>query len=94
MKRTPKQILALIAIVLLVFMYVITLFCAIFDSTATMQYLKLSLVMTIAIPILLWIFGIFYRLSHPKDDFPEEEVSAEEITAGETFAEESSESQT
>lgn len=55
MKRA-KQILALIGIGVLVLLYGLTLFAAIFDSTATMQYLTAAVAATILLPITLWLF--------------------------------------
>ncbi len=55
MKRA-KQILAIIGIIVLVVLYGLTLIAAIFDPTATMQYLSAAIVATVLIPITLWLF--------------------------------------
>lgn len=55
-KWTAKRIAALIGILLLVVMYVVTLFAAIFDSSSTGRLFRLCLGLTIAVPIFLWIF--------------------------------------
>lgn len=54
--KQAKQVLALIGIVVLVLLYGLTLFAAIFDSTATLQYLAAAVVATVLIPITLWLF--------------------------------------
>lgn len=55
MKRA-KQILAIIGIVVLVSLYGMTLITAVFDPTATLQYLSAAIVATVLIPITLWLF--------------------------------------
>ena len=62
-----KQILAILGIVVLVGMYGITLFCAIFDNSDTMNYLKASIAVTVIVPTLLWIYTFIYKLLK-KDD--------------------------
>lgn len=56
-----KQILAIIAIVLLVAMYGITLVFAIFDNPNTLRLLGLSFGATIFIPVLLWVVILIYN---------------------------------
>ena len=65
--KKVKQILAILGIVVLVGMYGITLFCAIFDNSDTMNYLKASIVATVIVPTLLWIYTFIYKLLK-KDD--------------------------
>ncbi|MDD6193949.1 MAG: hypothetical protein PUB19_03505 [Lachnospiraceae bacterium] len=55
MKRL-KQVLALIGIGILILLYGLTLFAAILDSTATLQYLSAAIAATVLIPITLWLF--------------------------------------
>jgi cell shape-determining protein MreD len=57
-----KQILAVLGIVFLLSLYVITLLCAIFDSSDTMQLFQASVLATIIIPVLLWAYSFIYRL--------------------------------
>ena len=63
-----KQLLALLAIVILVGMYALTVLFAIFDNPATMRLLAASLAMTILVPTLMWIIKIFVGLSSPSKD--------------------------
>ncbi|MBR4026604.1 MAG: hypothetical protein IKJ01_03465 [Lachnospiraceae bacterium] len=65
--KKVKQILAILGIVVLVGMYGITLFCAIFDNSDTMNYLKAAIVATVIVPTLLWIYAFIYKLLK-KDD--------------------------
>ncbi|MDE6845756.1 MAG: hypothetical protein K2J99_08330 [Lachnospiraceae bacterium] len=54
-KMTPKQIAALVCVVLLVAMYVITFIAACLDMTDTGQLFAGCLATTIALPIICWI---------------------------------------
>ncbi|MCM1122355.1 MAG: hypothetical protein NC416_07220 [Eubacterium sp.] len=58
-KMTPKQIAALVCVVLLVAMYVITLIVAFLDMTGSGQLFAGCLAVTVALPILCWIFVHF-----------------------------------
>lgn len=59
-KITSKQIVAVGGIVLLVLMYIITLFAAIFDSSASARLFRMCLFATAAIPLLIWIYIWMY----------------------------------
>ncbi len=59
-----KRILALLTVILLVALYLSTLFFAIFDSPHTMWMFKASIAATILVPVLLYAFALFYRLAH------------------------------
>ncbi|MCR4896140.1 MAG: hypothetical protein K5891_05115 [Lachnospiraceae bacterium] len=54
-KMTPKRIAALLVVVLLVAMYLITLFAALFDPTAGSKLFALCLYATVAVPLMTWI---------------------------------------
>lgn len=69
MKRI-RQILAIAGAALLVFMYLATLFCAIFDKSKGLVYFKAAIVCTILVPVLLWGYTLIYRLA--KGDSKEE----------------------
>lgn len=66
MKRS-KRILALAGVVLLVLMYVSTLIFAFIDHTKSMGFLKASIACTILVPVLLYAYTMFYRLSRGND---------------------------
>lgn len=78
MKKTPKQIAAIICIILLVFLYVATLVVAILDFPGSDKLFAACLVATIGLPILLWIYIAAYgKLKNKKtiaDLFPEQEA--------------------
>lgn len=59
-KKTPKQIAALVCVILLVAMYVVTLIAAFLDVTDTGRLFAACLAATIALPILSWIFIHFW----------------------------------
>ncbi|MDD6666622.1 MAG: hypothetical protein PUE58_01420 [Lachnospiraceae bacterium] len=60
--KKVRQILAILGIIILVGMYAFTLFAALTDNPKTMHILGLSIVLTILIPALIWIFGVFIRI--------------------------------
>ena len=59
-KTTSKQIVAIIAIVLLVAMYLLTLIAALFDNANTMFLFRASLIATFTIPLLTWVYIWMY----------------------------------
>lgn len=59
---TLKQILAWIAIVLLVGMYVLTLVFSMIDSPLAQQMFHASLYCTVFIPVIAWVFLMTVRL--------------------------------
>lgn len=67
MKKT-KQILSIIGVILLSILYLSTIFFAIFDSSKTMGFFKVSIAFTIIVPVLLYAYTLFYKLSHKRDD--------------------------
>ena len=75
-KMTSKQIFAIIGIILLVLLYVVTLFAAIFDSSASHVLFATCLLATVAIPLLIWLytwmFGKLTNRSTFADFHPEE----------------------
>ena len=60
-KITPKQIAAIVCIVLLVGMYVATLIVALLDFPGADRLFQACLVATIGLPILLWIYIWLYQ---------------------------------
>ena len=77
----PKQIAAIICIVLLVLLYVATLVVALLDFPGSDRLFAACLLATIGLPILLWIYiwayGRFSRKKTIADIFPESEDSEE-----------------
>lgn len=69
-----RQIAALIGIILLVAMYIVTLFAAIFDNPHTFTILKASIACTIIIPVVLWVMKIFLGIAKPDNSEFEEAV--------------------
>lgn len=64
MKNKAKQILAIIAIALLAGMYIACLVLAIIGSEWSIKMLQLSMVMTVLVPVVLYLLMMFYKLSH------------------------------
>jgi len=58
-KKTAKQIAAIVCIVLLAALYLITLLSAIFAFPGWQRLFSGCLICTVAVPILLWLYGQF-----------------------------------
>lgn len=56
MKKTPKQIAAIICVILLVLLYLATLVVAILDFPGSDRMFAACLTATVGLPILLWIY--------------------------------------
>lgn len=61
MKKT-KRILAIIGIILLVGLYVSTLIFAAIGSEDAMDWFRASVYSTVVLPVLIWAYGLVYRL--------------------------------
>ena len=61
-KRTPKQIAALLCVILLLSMYVVTFIVACLDLGDSGRLFAACLLTTIALPILLWIYIWLYGI--------------------------------
>ena len=59
-KMNPKRIAALLAVILLVGLYIVTLFVAIFAPTEGSNLFAVCLMATIAVPLLAWIYIWMY----------------------------------
>ena len=69
MKKTAKQIAALLGAGLLLLLYILLLFFAIFDFKGSDVLFRACLIGTIFIPIMLWVYMYLYdRLVKRKDD--------------------------
>ena len=77
MKNRPKQIAAIICIVLLVLLYVATLIVSVLDFPGSDRLFGACIIATIGLPILLWIFiwvyGKYTQKQTIADIFPEAE---------------------
>lgn len=60
MKKTAKQIAALIGVGLLVLLYLLLLIFAIFDFEGSDMMFRACLYGTVTIPILLWLYIFLY----------------------------------
>lgn len=56
-----KQILAIALVVILVGLYAVTLFMAIFDSSATMSMFKGCIACTIFVPVILYLYSWLHK---------------------------------
>ena len=84
MKRNPKQIAAIICIVLLVLLYVATLVVSLLDFPGSDRLFAACLTATIGLPILLWIYIWLYgRISQKSsiaEIFPDQETEGSSHT--------------
>ncbi len=64
--KKAKQIAAIIAIILLVGMYVLTLIFALIDHSETQAVLKTSLYATMIIPVMLYLFIFLTKMFKDK----------------------------
>lgn len=71
MKKTPKQIAAIICIVLLILLYVVTLIVSLLDFPQSDRLFAACLMATIGLPILLWIYIWAYGRFTGKQTFTE-----------------------
>ena len=76
-KTSAKQILAIIAIVILVGLYLSTLVFALMSSPIADTLLKMSLLSTLGVPIVLYLLLMFFRLTK-RESKPEDKVYANE----------------
>lgn len=76
-KTSAKQILAIIAIVILVGLYLSTLVFALMSSPIADTLLKISLLSTLGVPIVLYLLLMFFRLTK-RESKPEDKVYANE----------------
>lgn len=65
-----KQVLALIGVVILIGLYVATLYCALSANENFMNMLMTSIYATVVIPVLLWAYSFVYKIigDHFKKD--------------------------
>lgn len=73
--KKVKRIAAMTGVVLLVSIYLVTLFAAFTASEHTQSFFLASAFCTIVIPIMIYIFLFVYRLVHKKED----EISVQEL---------------
>ena len=71
-KISPKQVAAMICVVLLVGMYVATLIVALLDFPGWDRLFQACLVATIGMPILLWIYIWLYQQIRERKEEKEE----------------------
>lgn len=66
-----KKILAIIAVIVLVGIYILTLFMAIFDSSHTMSMFKGCIALTIFVPVVAYCYMAIHKYlvsrSNPQD---------------------------
>lgn len=56
-----KRILAIVGIVLLLLLYLATLLVAIFDRSESGNLFMLSIIASILVPIIIWIYSIIWK---------------------------------
>ncbi len=71
--KKGKRILAMAGVIILVGMYVVTLIAAVFATPSAAGLFKASLLATLVIPILIYVYLLIYRLITGKGDGSESE---------------------
>lgn len=77
-KRTPKQIAALLCVIILVLLYVITLISACLDFPGADRLFAACLLATIGLPIALWLCIWFYGLMKKRSEEAAKDLNGEE----------------
>lgn len=72
--KKVKRILAIIGVILLIGLYLSTLFCAFSSSDNFMNMLMASIYATVVIPILIWAYTLIYRLIKKGSDTDEDDA--------------------
>ncbi len=93
MKKKIRRVMAVIAIILLLSMYLINLVLALIGSEWAQEMLKLTMVMSIMIPILLYAFLMIMKRN---DNFPTSYQAPEipdDLSGGEDEGESAGESE-
>lgn len=67
-----QRVLAIIAIILLLSMYVLSFIFALIHNSFARTMLKISIMGTAFIPILIYFLMMFFRLTHKKDNSEDE----------------------
>lgn len=67
-RRTPKQIAALICVIILLCMYLITFIVACLDFPNADKLFAVCLLTTVGLPILLWIYIQLYIIVKKKQN--------------------------
>lgn len=73
--KKVKRILAIIGVVLLIGLYLSTLFCALFAKENLMSLLMASIYATFVIPVLIWAYTFIYKLVKKNDEDEKNEDS-------------------
>lgn len=81
-KRTPKQIAALICVILLAALYVVTLIVACLDLGDAGRLFAGCLLATIALPILLWIYIWLYGIYRNKHNMASPDMLHSDVYTG------------
>ena len=75
-----RKILAIAGVVALVLLFLVVLLAAVFDDPETYNYLKISFVAMVTVPIIIWLVGMFLRLAQGRGEInmPEDTEKGED----------------
>lgn len=62
--KKAKKVLAIFVSILLIVLYISTLVFALMDSELSFQLLQISIFSTIAVPVILYVCNMLYKLLH------------------------------
>lgn len=71
-----KRILAMSAVILLLGLYLVTFFAAIFVTPASVTMFKTCIIATIMVPIMMYVIFFIYRLIYPEKEEKKEQAGS------------------
>lgn len=79
--KKVKRVLALIGVLILAGLYLVTLISAVLVTPATKEFFRISLLATLIIPILIYVYTLICRLITGRDEeVPHREKGFDEIS--------------
>lgn len=85
-KITPKQVVAMSGVVILVLLYIVTLILALVDNSASHKFFALSLAGTLIIPIVVFIYAWMYARITGQKTIGDPDETVKDIRDNETEA--------
>ena len=85
-KITPKQVVAMTGVVLLVLLYIVTLILALVDNSASHGFFAMSLAGTFVIPIVIFLYAWMYGRITGKKVIGDPDATTEDATDNEAEA--------
>lgn len=78
--KKAKRVLALVGVLILAGLYLLTLISAILVTPATKEFFRISLLATLIIPILIYVYALICRLITGREEEPHREKGFDEVS--------------